>query len=139
MYKTLTQPSPPVQTSSRTNEAFIVLCASGFENEASIRSALMFASLASTAAYRTILYCVQNAVDVMVRGAIERNEEHRLGVPSLSLRLAEAFDAGVEIQCCTQTMANKHISEDELIPGVMPAGAMNLIALTASAKGSLCF
>ncbi len=118
---------------------FIVLCASGLETPARLRSALMFASLAAAADYRTILYCVQNAVDVMVNGVLERQEHTEPGVPTVAQRLREAVDMGVEIQCCTQTMANKKITPGDLMPGVTPAGAMSLIDLASHAKGSLCF
>lgn len=63
--------SRPVLSSSDKREAediFIVLCASGFGNGARMRSALMFATLAASANFRTILYCIQDAVDVMVKG-----------------------------------------------------------------------
>ncbi|MEJ2685108.1 MAG: DsrE family protein [Candidatus Sulfobium sp.] len=120
-------------------DVFIVLCATGFENAARVRSALMFASLAASANYRTILYCIQDAVDLMLRGALEKLREQEPGVPTVAKRLEEALAAGVEIQCCTQTMANKKIVEDDLLPGVKPAGAMNLIALTSTAKGALSF
>jgi predicted peroxiredoxin len=99
----------------------------------------MFAALAASADYRTILYCIQNAVDVMVRGAVEEREKQQPGSPSLAQRLGEALDMGVEIQCCTQTMANKSIGEAQLLDGVKPAGAMSLIELTSQARGSLCF
>ena len=118
---------------------FIVLCSSGFENIPRMRSALMFAALAASAEYRTILYCVQNAVEVMVKGAIEKQEKPQPGVPTLRQRLDEAMEMGVKIQCCTQTMANKKILEKDLLPGVKPAGAMSLITLTSQAAGSLCF
>lgn len=120
-------------------DVFIVLCATGFENPARVRSALMFASLAASANYRTILYCIQGAVDLMVRGALEKRQEQEQGVPTVAMRLEEALAAGVKIQCCTQTMANKKIVEDDLLPGIKPAGAMNLIALTSNAKGVLSF
>ena len=99
----------------------------------------MFATLAASAEYRTILYCVQEAVDVMVRGAIEQREKPQPNVPTLRQRLDEAMEMGVEIQCCTQTMSNKNIPEKDLLPGVKPAGAMSLIHLTSQAAGSLCF
>ncbi len=118
---------------------FIVLCASGFENPSRVRSALMFASLAAAANYRTTLYCIQNAVDIMVAGALERREITEPGTPSISQRLHEALDVGVEIQCCTQTMANKSIRPENLMHGVTPAGAMSLIDLASHAKASLCF
>lgn len=118
---------------------FIILCASGFENIPRVRSALMFATLAASANYRAVLYCIQTAVDVMVKGAIENQEKPQPGVPTLRQRLDEAMEMGVEIQCCTQTMANINITEKDLLPGVKPAGAMSLITLTSQAAGSLCF
>jgi len=118
---------------------FIVLCASGFENIARARSALMFAALAASADYRTVLYCIQNAVDIMVKGGIEEHEKPQPGVPTIRQRLVEALEMGVEIQCCTQTMANKNMREADLLPGVKAAGAMTLITLTSQAAGSLSF
>jgi len=123
----------------RSSKLFIVLCATGFENIARVRSALMFATLAASAEYRTILYCVQEAVDVMVKGAIKKKEKPQPGIPTLKQRLDEAMEMGVEIQCCTQTMANKNILEKDLLAGVKPAGAMSLITLTSQAAGSLSF
>jgi predicted peroxiredoxin len=120
-------------------DMFIVLCASGFENIARARSALMFAALAASADYRTVLYCIQNAVDIMVKGGIEDQEKPQPGIPTLRQRLDEAMEMGVEIQCCTQTMTNKNIKENDLIAGVKAAGAMNLIEMTSRAKGSLSF
>ncbi len=122
-----------------TEKQFIVLCAAGFEKIANARSALMFASLAAAADLKTILFCVQNAVDIMVKGSIEKNEKPVPGVPTLSQRLQEALEMGVEIQCCTQTMANKKITENDLLPEVKAAGAMNLIDLAIKAHGTLSF
>lgn len=121
------------------DDHFVVLLASGFDNIARARSALMFATLAASANYKTILYCIQHAVDILVKGAIEKNETPQPGVPTLIQRLTEAMEIGVEIQCCSQTMANKKITEEDLLPGVKVAGAMNLITLASKAKGSLSF
>jgi predicted peroxiredoxin len=118
---------------------FIVLCTSGFEKISSARSALMFATLAAAASLKTILFCVQNAVDIMVEGSIEKNEKPVPGVPTLAQRLQEALEMGVEIQCCTQTMANKKIAEADLLAEVKAAGAMNLIVLATEAHGTLSF
>jgi predicted peroxiredoxin len=126
-------------TEKNADRLFIVLCVTGFEKIANARSALMFASLAAAANFKTILFCLQNAVDIMVKGAIEENERPEPGVPTLTQRLDEALEMGVEIQCCTQTMTNKNITEDDLIPPVKAAGAMNLIVLATKAEGTLCF
>jgi predicted peroxiredoxin len=127
------------QTDKGGGKLFIILCASGFENVPRVRSALMFATLAASANYRAVMYCIQAAVDVMVKGAIEKQEKPQPNVPTLRQRLDEAMEMGVEIQCCTQTMANMNITEKDLLPGVKPAGAMSLITLTSRAAGSLCF
>ncbi len=127
------------QADKGQGKLFIILCASGFENVPRMRSALMFATLAASANYRAILYCIQTAVDVMVKGAIDKHEKPQPGVPTIRQRLDEAMEMGVEIQCCTQTMANIKITEEDLLPGVKPAGAMSLITLTSQAAGSLCF
>jgi predicted peroxiredoxin len=124
---------------SLQEEYFIILCASGFENPERVRSALMFATLAASANYRTILYCIQSAVDVMVKGAAEKIEPSRPDTPTITQRLKEAVEMGVEIQCCSQTMANKGLKESDLIPGATVAGAMNLIALATKSEGTLCF
>lgn len=137
--QTATDPAVTQPAITPRHDLFIVLCASGFESVARARSALMFAALAASADYRTVLYCIQNAVDIMVRGAIEAQEQPQPGAPSLRQRLDEALEMGVEIQCCTQTMMNKGITEQDLIPGVTAAGAMNLIEMTSRAKGSLSF
>ncbi|GAB4409756.1 MAG: hypothetical protein OHK0032_05430 [Thermodesulfovibrionales bacterium] len=131
---------PTAQNSQgKTGDLFVVLCASGFENVERVRSALMFATLAASAEFKTILYCIQGGVDVMVKGAIEKNEVTRPGLPTIKQRLDEAIEMGVEIQCCSQTMANRKLTEQDLIPGIKVAGAMNLIALAAKAKGTLSF
>lgn len=139
MQEVLSQPMPKESGEKKTEDLFVVLCCSGFDNVPRARSALMFATLAASANYRTVLYCVQNAVDVMVKGAVEQHEKPQPGVPTLTQRLEEAMEMGVEIQCCTQTMANKKISESDLLPGVTAAGAMQLITLAAKAQGNLSF
>lgn len=138
MDATLSRPVEKI-TEPVTEDLFVILCASGFENVERVRSALMFATLAASANYRTILYCIQGGVDVMVKGAIEKNEVTRPGLPSIAQRLHEAMDMGVVIQCCTQTMANRKVTEEDLIPGVKPAGAMSLIDLASKARGTISF
>jgi predicted peroxiredoxin len=129
-----------MSSSGRTNEKlFVVLSASGFDNIERMRSALMFASLAASAGYRSVLYCVQSAVDVMVKGAIEQHEKPVPGMPTLTQRLKEAQEMGVEVQCCSQSVINKKLTEDDLVDGAVVAGAMNLIHLSARASATISF
>jgi len=99
----------------------------------------MFATLAASADYKPVLFCIQSAVDILTKGSIEKHEKPKPGVPTLAQRLNEALEMGVEIQCCSQSMANKKVTEDNLIPGVKAAGAMNLLVLSTKARGTLCF
>lgn len=137
----MNQPILSDSSISMTNEEdfFTVVCTSGFENTPSVRSALMFAALAASVNYKTILFCIQGAVDVMVKGNIEKNEKPQPDVPTIAQRLTEAMEMGVEIQCCSQTMANKKITGEDLISGIKVAGAMSLIAIATKAKGTICF
>ena len=118
---------------------FVVTCVSGFETIANARSAFMFAALAAAADFRTILFCTQSGVDLMVKGAIEKNESAKPGAPTLAKRVEEALEMGVEIQCCSQAMDNKKLTAEDLIPAVEVAGAMSLIEIVTNAKGTLCF
>jgi predicted peroxiredoxin len=126
-------------TEGTDEKLFVVLCSSGFENKERMRSALMFASLAASAGYRSVLYCVQSAVDVMVKGAIEQHEKPVPGMPTLTQRLKEAQEMGVEVQCCSQSVINKKLTEDDLVDGAVVAGAMNLIHLSARASATISF
>lgn len=139
MIQALGQTATDARQASAEQPLYVIVCACGFENEERVRSALMFASLAASAEYQTILYCIQGAVEVMVQGAIAARETPRPGLPSIAQRLQEALEMGVAIQCCTQTMSNKGISPADLVEGVAPAGAMSLIALTTRAKGTISF
>jgi len=135
-----TSPASAADTEETENaDSYVVLCVSGFDAPQRMRSALMFASLAASAEMDTVLYCVQNAVEVMVKGSIERIEKPEPGSPTMLDRLEEAMALGVKIQCCTQTMKNKGISTEDLVEGVEPAGAMSLIDLTTKATGSISF
>lgn len=124
---------------SATERLFVVLCSSGFENAEAVRSALMFATLAALSDHRSVLFCIQNAVDVMVKGAVEKSEPPSPGAPRIARRLTEAREAGVEILCCSQTVANKGLSEDDFIEGVRIAGAMELIEMSDRAETVLSF
>ena len=134
------QTTPSGPDTGKEGNGYVVVCASGFDHMPRVRSALMFASLAASADMDTVLYCVQDAVDVMVRGAIEQQERSSAsGLPSIAGRLEDALECGVRIECCTQTMANKGLTPEDLIAEAHPAGAMNLISLTTRARGSISF
>ncbi len=136
MPKTLKAPD---KVASPPAELFIVLCAAGFDSPERVRSALMFATLAAAGQYKAVLYCIQGAVDVMVKGAVENHESPDSSAPTIGQRLREAIDMGVQIQCCSQSMANRKLRPEDMLEGVEIEGAMSLIELTSRSKGNLCF
>jgi predicted peroxiredoxin len=75
----------------------------------------------------------------MVKGAIEQHEKPVPGMPTLTQRLKEAQEMGVEVQCCSQSVINKKLTEDDLVDGAVVAGAMNLIHLSARASATISF
>ncbi len=123
----------------KAKDLFLVMNVCGFEQMPNAKSALMFATVAAAGDFKVVLYCAQNGVEIAVKGAIEKNETPKPGVPSLAQRLREALEMGVEIEVCTQAMSNKNIKEKDLIDGATAQGAMRLIDLSANAKGILCF
>ncbi len=125
--------------SKETQPLFLVVCTSGLNAPATARSALMFASIAATANCRTILYCVQDGIDIMIKGAVEKEPNKKPGVPTLKQRLQEAIEAGVEFQVCSQTFSNRRLQPDELIPEAIITGAATLIDLALDANGILAF
>ena len=121
-----------------TDNLYVVLLASGFNNIARARSAFMFATLAAAAHLDTVVYCVQDWAGLMVKGVAER-EEVAPGMPTLAQRIAEARAAGVRFQVCEQTAINKGIREEDLIEGAEIVGGMLLIHHALNCDGMLCF
>jgi len=118
---------------------YLVLLAAGFDQADRARSAFMFASLAASAGMRAVVFCVQEAVELLRRGAIEEGARQAGGGPGLAQRIAEALEAGVEIHACTQALSNRGISPDELMAGVSPHGAMSFIDLSTRARALVSF
>jgi predicted peroxiredoxin len=123
----------------RDEPLFLVVCTSGLNSPATARSALMFATIAATANTRTILYCVQDGVDIVIKGAVDKEPNVKPGMPTLKQRLQEAIEAGIEFQVCSQTFANKGLKEEDLIPEAKITGAATLVTLSLKAEGFLTF
>lgn len=118
---------------------FLILLISGLSTPAPARSALMFATLAAAAFdLETVVYCVQEGAEIMVKGAVDR-EKVTPGVPTLKQRLAEAIEAGVRLEVCEQTAANKGITQQDLIPEAKIVGGAVLIEHALNCAGMLCF
>ncbi len=118
---------------------FIVLCTSGPNNAANARSALMFSTISAAMECKTILFMVQEGVELMVKSSVEKETSLKPGAPTLKQRLEEAICAGVEFQVCSQTLANKGLTEKDLIPEAKISGAATLVDLSLQASGFLAF
>lgn len=118
---------------------FLVLLTCGLSTPAPARSALMFATLAAAAFdLEAVVYCVQEGVEIMVKGMVDK-EKVTPGVPTLKQRLAEAIEAGVRLEVCEETAANKDITQEDLIPEAKIVGGAVLIDHALNCAGMLCF
>jgi predicted peroxiredoxin len=117
---------------------FAVQLSTGVRDVSKVKSALMFAALAQHSGCDTVVYCVQDGADAVVKGAIK---EERLppGVPTFEQRLAEAREAGVKFQLCGQTARNRNLTKENLIEGAEIAGGIHLIDYALEYDGMLFF
>lgn len=116
----------------------VFLLKSGLGNPGLARAGLMFAAISATMDVETILYCVQDGSDVLVKGMPEK-EQVAPGKPSIKQRLQEAIDAGVQLELCEATARLKGIKQEDLIPQARIVGAARLIDLTLDSDGVLCY
>jgi predicted peroxiredoxin len=116
----------------------VFLLKTGFNKPGITRGALMFSAISASMNVETVLYCVQEGADIMVRGAVDR-EEVKPGVPTIKQRLQEAIDAGVDIQVCSATAKLKGITQEDLIEPARITGAATLIDLALSSGNVICW
>src|SRR5512146_248816 len=103
---------------------FAVQLSTGARDVGKVKSALMFAALAAYSGCDTVVYCVQDGADALVKGAI-REEGLPPGVSTFERRLREAREAGVRFQLCEQTAINRGLAREDLIEGVEIAGGIH--------------
>ncbi len=116
----------------------VFLLKTGFNRPGITRGALMFSAISASMDVETVLYCVQEGADVMVKGAVDK-EEVKPGIPTIKQRLQEAIDAGVDIQVCSATAKLKRITEDDLIEHARITGAATLIDLALESDNVICW
>ena len=117
---------------------FAVQLSTGARDVGKVKSALMFATLAQYSGCDTVVYCVQDGADALVKGAI-REEGLPPGVPTFEQRLREAREAGVRFQLCEQVAMNRNLTGKDLIDGVEIAGGIHLIVYALEYDGVLFF
>ena len=117
---------------------FLVVLRSGLNAPGHVRAALMYASIAAAMDQDTVVYCVQEGADVMVKGAPAK-EQTKPGVPTIAQRLAEAIEIGVRLEVCEQTADTRNIRAEDLIPEAKLIGGASLIDYSIRCKGQLTF
>ena len=124
---------------SESRKRFAVQLSSGAKDIGKVKSALMFATLAQMSGCDTIVYCVQDGADAVVKGRIREEGLLPRGVPTFEQRLAEAVAAGVRLQLCGQVAQNQGIRQEDLVDGAEIVGGIHLITYALEFDGMLFF
>lgn len=118
---------------------FAVQLSTGSSDVGKVKSALMFATLAALSDCDTVVYCVQDGADAVIKGKIHEEGTLPPGVATFEQRLAEAVAAGVTFQLCGQVARNRDLQQEDLIEGTEIAGAIHLITYALEYDGMLFF
>ena len=127
------------EAQKKERKKFAVQLSSGIRDIGKVKSALMFATLAQYSGCDTVVYCVQDGADAVVKGMIREEGTLPPGVPTFEQRLAEALEAGVKFQLCEQVARNRNLTKDVLIEGTEIAGGIHLIMYALEYDGMLSF
>jgi predicted peroxiredoxin len=118
---------------------FAVQLSSGVRDVGRVKSALMFAALARHSGCDTVVYCVQDGADAVIKGKIREEGLLPPGVPTFEQRLAEALEAGVRFQLCEQVAKNRNLTREDLVEGTEIAGGIHLVMYALEYDGMLFF
>lgn len=117
---------------------FAVQLSTGVRDLGKVKSALMFATLAQHSGCDTVVYCVQDGADAVVKGAIKESGSPP-GAPTFEQRLKEAQEAGVKFQLCDQVARNRNLRKEDLIEGTEISSGIHLIVYALEYDGMLFF
>jgi predicted peroxiredoxin len=126
-------------TTEGSRKRFAVQLSTGARDLGKVKSALMFATLAQLSDCDTILYCVQDGADAVVKGRIREEGTLPPGVPTFEQRLEEARAAGVKLQLCGQVAQNQGVRKEDLVQGAEIVGGIHLITYALDFDGMLFF
>lgn len=128
-----------VETVKKPRKKFAVQLSSGINDVGKAKSAVMFATIAQCSGCDTVVYCVQDGADAVVKGRIREEGTLPPGVASFEQRLAEALEVGVKFQLCEQVAKNRNIRKEDLIEGAQIVGGIHLITYALEYDGMLYF
>jgi len=118
---------------------FAVQLSSGISDVGRVKSALMFATIAQCSGCNTVVYCVQDGADAVVRGRILEEGTLPPGTPTFEQRLGEALQAGVRFQLCQQVAQNRNLRKEDLIDGAEIVSGLSLVLYALEYDGMLFF
>jgi predicted peroxiredoxin len=124
---------------NKERKKFAVQLSTGARDVGKVKSALMFAALAQHSGCDTVVYCVQDGADAVVKGVIREEGLLPPGVPTFEQRLTEALEAGVKFQLCSQVAGNRKLTKADLIAGTEIVGGVHLIVYALEYDGMLYF
>jgi len=127
------------ETVKRGRKKFAVQLSTGVRDVGKVKSALLFATLAQHSGCDTVVYCVQDGADAVVKGAIREEGTLPSGVPTFEQRLAEAIEAGVKFQLCDNVAKNRKLTKADLLEGTEITGGIHLIMYALEYDGMLYF
>ena len=128
-----------MKETGKDRKKFCVQLASGAADLGRVKSALMFATLAVHSGCDTVLYCVQDGSDAVVKGKIKEQGKLPPDAPTFEQRLEEAREAGVRFQLCGQVANNRGLKQTDLIEGCEILGGVHLISYALEYDGMLFF
>lgn len=128
-----------IEPNEKAIKKFAVQLSTGSHDVGKVKSALMFATLAQYSGCQTVVYCVQDGADAVIKGKIREEGYLPPGVPTFEQRLAEAVEAGVKFQLCEQVARNRNLRKEDLIEGTEIAGGIHLISYALEYDGMLFF
>jgi len=118
---------------------FAVQLSSGISDVGRVKSALMFATIAQCSGCNTVVYCVQDGADAVVKGRIREEGTLPPGTPTFEQRLGEALQVGVRFQLCQQVAQNRNLRKEDLIDGAEIVSGLNLVLYALEYDGMLFF
>jgi len=116
---------------------FLFVLSKGFNEPGVVKTTFMLAAISAMMDMKTTVFCFQDAVEILVKGALDK-EEKKEGIPTMKQRLREAIEAGVEILACSQALAIRNLKEEDLIEDVKVVGAGTFIFRAMDAKRIVC-
>jgi predicted peroxiredoxin len=123
----------------KPRKKFGVQLSTGLRDVGKVKSAIMFATIAQCSGCDTVVFCVQDGADALIKGNIKEEGVIPSGVPTFEQRLEDAIKVGVKFQLCEQVAVNRNLTTGDLIEGTEIVDGSRLITYAMEYDGMLYF